>query len=106
MTWLIFIGTLMLGSILIGAGAFAVDYASKGGFERRLVGILVCFLAGGAAIGLGYWEVFIGRTSEGWVNGQYGLITHTYPITGWICLLGGSIGTIVCIILAASRKKY
>jgi hypothetical protein len=98
MGYLVYIGTVFVGVILLGIGFAAVEYAHRGGPERRLVGILGCLLVGGAAIAMGYWEVFVGRNDE--------FNNYTYPVIGWICLLGGILATIVFVLMAASGKNF
>jgi hypothetical protein len=60
--------------------------AKKGGLWR-LLGVLVSFVIGGICIQVGYWFGIEGFT-EWRADGIYQV---TYPVLGWIIMIGGGL---------------
>jgi len=86
-----FIGWLMLLP-LFGAFWLTITVASacgKRGDIWRLLGVLVSLIIGAICIQVGYWFAI-----EGFVEGIHRV---TYPVFGWIAMIGGGLIAILGI---------
>jgi len=79
----------------------------KGGFWR-LLGILTSLALGGVCIWIGYWLAIEGYTEFVGGNLYEGYLEYnkiTYPIPGWIDMIGGGLIAVVGTLMALFGKK-